>query len=202
MNLRKLFSFFSGDLGVDLGTANTLVYARGRGIIVNEPSLVAFNKKTRKVMAVGREAKEMLGRTPRDLEAIEPLKEGVIANFDVTETMLRRFIRQAQRDRKASSPKIVIGVPSGANALDVIGRAIGEVLARVPPELSKDLVDHGLTITGGTGLLRNLDRRLMELTGLPVTVDRNALQSVALGVGRMLEDKNLLERSTYEPIME
>jgi rod shape-determining protein MreB and related proteins len=101
MNLRKLSSFFSGDPGVDLGTANTLVYACGRGIVVNGPSLVALNKKTRKVEAIGREAKEMLGRTPRYLEAIEPLKEGVIANFDVTEKMLRRFISQAQQNGRS-----------------------------------------------------------------------------------------------------
>jgi rod shape-determining protein MreB and related proteins len=95
MNLRKLFSFFSSDLGIDLGTTNTLVYARGRGIVVNEPSLVMLNRKSRKIEAIGREAKEMLGRAPRDLEAIEPLKEGVIANFDVTEKMLWRFVSQA-----------------------------------------------------------------------------------------------------------
>ena len=87
---------YSSDLGVDLGTANTLVYARGRGVLVNEPSLVALNKKTGKIEAIGSEAKEMLGRTPRDLEAIEPLREGVIANFDLTEKMLRHFINQAQ----------------------------------------------------------------------------------------------------------
>ncbi|MGH9853441.1 MAG: rod shape-determining protein, partial [Blastocatellia bacterium] len=118
MSFRRLFSFFSSDLGIDLGTANTLVYARGRGIVVNEPSLVALNKKTRKVEAIGREAKEMLGRTPRDLEAIEPLKEGVIAKFDVTEKMLRHFISQAQRDGQVLSPKVIIGVPGEANVVE------------------------------------------------------------------------------------
>jgi len=343
MNLRKLFDFFSSDLGVDLGTANTLVYARGRGIVVNEPSLVALNKKTHKIEAFGRDAKEMLGRTPRDLVAIEPLKEGVIANFDMTEKMLRRFISQAQREGRVIKPKVVIGVPGQANVverravedaayrakarkvfmapeavaaaigaglptneprasmvvdlgagttdiavlslsgivyahevrvagrsldeaiieyikhrrklligkltaerakieigsalplptplsaevsgrsvtegaprtitvtegevrealtgpLNVITRAVREALARVPPELSNDLVDRGIIITGGTALLRNLDRRLMEETGLPVTVDENALSSVALGAGRMLEDAHLLSRSTYEAL--
>ena len=118
MNLRKLFGFFSSDLGVDLGTANTLVYARGRGVVVNEPSLVALDKKTRKIVAIGREAKEMLGRTPGDLEAIEPLKEGVIANFDLTEKMLRHFISQAQRDGRVLNPKVVIGVPGQANVVE------------------------------------------------------------------------------------
>lgn len=345
MNLRKLFNFYSGDLGVDLGTANTLVYSRGRGIVVNEPSLVALNKKTRKVVAIGREAKEMLGRTPRDLEAIEPLKEGVIANFDVTEKMLRHFFSQAQRAGRVLSQKVVIGVPGQANMverravedaayraraskvfmvpeavaaaigvglpteeprasmvvdlgdgttdiavlslsgivyarevrvagrsldeaiieylkrshklligkltaerakieigsalplptplttevsgrsitggaprtitvtdkevrealtapLNVITRAVREALACVPPELSNDLVDRGIIITGGTSLLRNLDQRLMKETGLPVTVDENALSSVALGVGRMLEDTHLLSRSTCEALMD
>lgn len=85
--------------------------------------------------------------------------------------------------------------------LNVITRAIREELARVPPELSKDLVDHGITITGGTALLRNLDRRLMKETSLPVAVDANALSSVALGAGRMLEDAPLLSRSTCEALM-
>lgn len=344
MSFRRLFSFFSSDLGIDLGTANTLVYARGRGIVVNEPSLVALNKKTRKVEAIGREAKEMLGRTPRDLEAIEPLKEGVIAKFDVTEKMLRHFISQAQRDGQVLSPKVIIGVPGEANVverravedaayraraskvfmvreavaaaigaglptdeprgsmvvdlgdgttdiavlslsgivyarevrvagrsldeaiieyikrrhklligkltaerikieigsalplpsplsaevsgrsitegaprtitvtdeevreamtapLNVITHAVRESLARVPPELSNDLVDRGILITGGTALLRNLDQRLMEETGLPVIVDENALSSVALGAGRMLEDAHLLSRSTCEALM-
>jgi rod shape-determining protein MreB and related proteins len=345
MNLRKLFGFFSSDLGIDLGTTNTLVYARGRGIVVNEPSLVALNRKSRKIEAVGREAKEMLGRAPRDLEAIEPLKEGVIANFDVTEKMLRRFVSQAQRDRRILNTKVVIGVPGEANTverravedaayrsraskvfmvpeavaaaigaglptdepcasmvvdlgggttdiavlslsgvvyaravrvagrsldeaiieyvrrkhklligkltaerikieigsalplrsplsaeargrsvtegvprsitvtdeevrealtgpLNVINSAVREALAHVPPELSNDLVDAGITITGGTALLRNLDRRMMEETGLPVTVDANALSSVARGVGRMLEDARLLSRSTCEALTE
>jgi len=344
MNLRKLSSFYSSDLGIDLGTANTLIYARRRGVVVNEPSLVALNKRTRRIEAVGSEAKEMLGRTPRDLEAIEPLKEGVIANFDLTEQMLRHFIRQAQRDGRALNSRIVIGVPGEANVverraveeaayrakarkvfmvreavaaaigaglptneprasmivdlgagttdiavlshsgivyacevriagrnmdeaiirhikhrhkllignltaerikieigsalplsaplttevrgrsltegaprsitatdeevrealtgpLNAINHAVREALARVPPELSKDLVDAGIIITGGTALLRNLDQRLMEETGLPVTVDENALSSVAVGAGKMLENEQLLSRSTCEALM-
>jgi rod shape-determining protein MreB len=93
-NLRPLFSFFSSDLAIDLGTANTLVYVRGKGIVVNEPSIVAINKNSGEVEAVGTEAKEMLGRTPGHLVAIRPLKEGVIADFKVTEKMLNYFIRK------------------------------------------------------------------------------------------------------------
>jgi rod shape-determining protein MreB len=293
---------------------------------------VALNKKTRKIVAIGSEAKEMLGRTPRDLEAIEPLREGVIANFDLTEKMLRHFIHDAQRDGRALNSRIVIGVPGEANvverravedaayrakaskvlmvreavaaaigaglptneprasmivdlgagttdiavlslsgvvyarelriagrnldeaiiqhikhrhklligkltaerikieigsalplpaplstvvrgrsltegaprsititdeealngSLKAINYAVREALARVPPELSKDLSDYGIVITGGTALLRNLDQRLMEETCLPVTVDENALSSVALGTGKMVENAQLL----------
>jgi len=94
-NLRPLFSLFSSDLAIDLGTSNTLVYVRGKGIVVNEPSIVAINKNSGEVEAVGREAKEMLGRTPGHIVAIRPLKEGVIADFKVTEKMLNYFIQKA-----------------------------------------------------------------------------------------------------------
>src|SRR5436190_24120447 len=94
-NLRSLFSMFSSDLAIDLGTANTLVFAKGKGIVVNEPSIVAINKNTNEVEAVGREAKEMLGRTPGSIVAIRPMKDGVIADFKVTERMLNYFIQKA-----------------------------------------------------------------------------------------------------------
>src|SRR5437016_391355 len=110
-NLRSLFSIFSSDLAIDLGTANTLVFARGKGIVVNEPSIVALNKNTNKVEAVGKEAKEMLGRTPGNIVAIRPMKDGVIADFEVTEKMLLHFIRKAHNGRSWVSPRVVIGVP-------------------------------------------------------------------------------------------
>jgi len=94
-NLRSVFSLFSSDLAIDLGTANTLVFARNQGIVVNEPSIVAINNKNGEVIAVGREAKEMLGRTPGNVVAIKPMKDGVIADFKVTEKMLTYFIRKA-----------------------------------------------------------------------------------------------------------
>src|ERR1700732_4906157 len=112
MNLRSLFSLFSSDLAIDLGTANTLVYARGKGIIVNEPSIVAINKTNGEVEAVGREAKEMLGRTPGNIVAIRPMKDGVIADFKVTERMLNYFIQKAHGRKMLVHPRIVIGVPS------------------------------------------------------------------------------------------
>jgi rod shape-determining protein MreB len=103
---------FSSDLAIDLGTANTLVYARGKGIVVNEPSIVAINKNTGEVEAVGKEAKEMLGRTPGNIVAIKPMKDGVIADFKVTEKMLNYFIQKAHNRKMLVHPRIVIGVPS------------------------------------------------------------------------------------------
>ncbi|MGH9643977.1 MAG: rod shape-determining protein, partial [Terriglobales bacterium] len=111
-NLRSLFSMFSSDLAIDLGTANTLVYARTRGIVVNEPSIVAINKNNGEVEAVGKEAKEMLGRTPGNIVAIKPMKDGVIADFKVTEKMLTYFIQKAHNRKMLVHPRIVIGVPS------------------------------------------------------------------------------------------
>ena len=112
MAFKSIFSLFSSDLAIDLGTANTLVYAKGRGIVVSEPSIVAINKVTNAVEAVGRDAKEMLGRTPGNIVAIRPMKDGVIANFEVTEKMLQHFIRKAHNGKTWVSPRVVIGIPS------------------------------------------------------------------------------------------
>jgi rod shape-determining protein MreB and related proteins len=111
-NLRSVFSLFSSDLAIDLGTANTLVFARNQGIVVNEPSIVAINNKNGEVIAVGREAKVMLGRTPGNIIAIKPMKDGVIADFKITEKMLAYFIQKAHNRRVLVHPRIVIGVPS------------------------------------------------------------------------------------------
>src|SRR5215472_18832508 len=111
-NMRSVFSLFSSDLAIDLGTANTLVFSHGKGIVVNEPSIVAINKSSGEVVAVGREAKEMLGRTPGNVVAIKPMKDGVIADFKVTEKMLTHFIQKAHNRRVLVHPRIVIGVPS------------------------------------------------------------------------------------------
>ena len=112
MPFGSLFSLFSSDLAIDLGTANTCVYARGKGIVVNEPSIVAINKVTGKVEAVGRDAKEMVGRTPGNIVAIKLMKDGVIADFEVTEKMLTYFIKKAHNRNVWVRPRIVIGVPS------------------------------------------------------------------------------------------
>jgi len=341
MNFRSLFSLFSSDLAIDLGTANTLVYARGKGIVVNEPSIVAINKATGEVEAVGREAKEMLGRTPGNIVAIRPMKDGVIADFKITEKMLTYFIQKAHGRRMLVHPRIVIGVPCeitqvekravvdsayrakasevylveqamvaaigaglpitqacgnmivdiGGGTTDVavislsgivysrsvrvagnemddaimqylkrkynlligertaeqikiqigsaypldqpltmeikgrnlvegvpktitiddseirealsecvttIMNAIRVALERTPPELSADISDRGIVLTGGGALLKNLDRRIREETGLPVSIAEDPLASVVLGTGKMLEDFRLLRKIAIE----
>ena len=112
------FSFLSNDIGIDLGTANTLVYVRGANVVLNEPSVVAMEKNTGKVLAVGIAAKEMIGRTPEGIVAIRPLKDGVIADFEVTERMLSDFIKRVVRHRYLMKPKVVISVPSGITEVE------------------------------------------------------------------------------------
>jgi len=332
-----MFGMFSNDLAIDLGTANTLVYARSRGIVVNEPSIVAINKVTNKVEAVGHEAKEMLGRTPANIVAIKPMKDGVIADFDVTEEMLKYFIKKALNRNHLLSPRIVISIPSevtqvekravkesalrakasevylveqamvaaigaglpitepsgnmivdigggttdiavislsgivysrsvrvagnemdeaiiqyikrkhnlligertaeqikikigsaapleerltmevkGRNliegipktvtitdeevrealsdAISTIVNAVRVALERTPPELSADIAEKGIVLTGGGALLQNLDIRIKEETNLPVFLAQDPLTSVVLGTGKMLADMRLLER--------
>src|SRR6266700_2825914 len=261
-NLRSLFSIFSSDLAIDLGTANTLVYARGKGIVVNEPSIVAVNKITNEVEAVGKEAKDMLGRTPGNIVAIKPMKDGVIADFRHTEKMLNYFIQKAHNWKMMVHPRIVIGVPSeitqvekravmdsayrakasevhlveqamvaaigaglpitepGGNMVVDIGggttdiavislsgivysrsvrmagilNAIRVALERTPSELSADISDRGIVLTGGGALIKNLDKRIREETGLPVSVADDPLASVVLGTGKMLSDFRLLRK--------
>ena len=121
--------FFSNDIGIDLGTANTLVYVKGEGIILNEPSIVARQKATQKVIAVGKDAKEMMGRENTDIETIRPLKDGVIADFEVTEEMIRHFIRRVQKNKLFVRPRIVVSVPSGST--EVEKRAVRNSCERV-----------------------------------------------------------------------
>ncbi len=290
-----MFSLFSSDLAIDLGTANTLVFAHGKGIVVNEPSIVAINKSSGEVVAVGREAKDMLGRTPGNVVAIKPMKDGVIADFKVTEKMLTYFIQKAHNRRVLVHPRIVIGVPSeitpvekravqdsayrarasevylveqamaaaigaglpieepsgnmvvdiggGTTDIAVISMSVGSAyplekpltmevkgrnliegvprtvtiddseirealsecvatilnavrvaLERTPPELSADISDRGIVLTGGGALLKNLDKRIREETGLPVSIADDPLASVVLGTGKMLSDFKLLRQ--------
>jgi rod shape-determining protein MreB len=112
------FDFISSDIGIDLGTANTLVFVRGQGIVLNEPSVVAVERATGKILAVGSAAKEMLGRTPGEIEAIRPLKDGVIADFEISEKLLSDFIKRVIRHRYLMKPRIVISVPSGITEVE------------------------------------------------------------------------------------
>ena len=341
MAFRSFFSIFSSDLAIDLGTANTLVFAEGRGIVVREPSIVAVNKITNKVEAVGSAAKDMLGRTPGNIVAIRPMKDGVIADFEVTERMLDYFIKKAHGRSLFVRPKIVISVPSditqvekravkdsalqaGASEVFIVEQAmaaaigaglpiteptgnmivdigggttdvavislagivysksvrvasnemdeaiiqyikrkynllIGErtaeaikieigsaypldepismeikgrdlvegvpktlnltdaevrealaetvgiildavrvALEKTPPELSADIMDKGIVLTGGGSMLKNLDRRLREETGLPIATAEDPLSSVALGTGAMLADIDLLRKISLD----
>ncbi|GAA3747166.1 rod shape-determining protein MreB [Spinactinospora alkalitolerans] len=331
-------AFLGRDMAVDLGTANTLVYVRGRGIVLNEPSVVALNTSTGKIVAVGIDAKQMIGRTPSNITAVRPLKDGVIADFDITERMLRYFIQKIHRRRHFAKPRLVVAVPSGITSVEhravkeagyqagarrvyiieepmaaaigaglpvheptgnmvvdigggttevavismggivtsqsirvggdeldqaimtfvkkeyslmvgertaeelkvaigsaypagpeelhaeVRGRdlvsglpktvvmsaadvrhaieepvaliidAVRTTLDKCPPELSGDVMDRGIAVTGGGALLNGLDERLRHETGMPIHLAENALDSVAIGSGTCVENYERLNQ--------
>ncbi|GHU54008.1 rod shape-determining protein [Clostridia bacterium] len=323
--------FFTKDIGIDLGTANTLVYMRGRGIIINEPSVVAVNTRTDKARYVGQEAKDVIGRTPGSIIAVRPLKDGVIADFDITTTMLQAFIKKALANTPLAKARVIICIPSGVTAVErravkesaesagakrvniieepmaaaigadlpvnepngsmivdigggtsevavislggivtakslrcagdefdnsiiafikkrynlligertaediktsigsayplekeekmnIKGRnllnglpqnidissveirdalseplskiveAVKETLEKTPPELSADIIDHGITLAGGGALLKGLDRLISNETGMPVHIAEEPLNCVVNGTGKILED--------------
>jgi rod shape-determining protein MreB len=333
----NFMNIFGRDMAVDLGTANTLVYVRGRGIVLNEPSVVAIDKTTGAVLAVGLEAKRMIGRTPGNIVAIRPLKDGVIADFDTTERMLRYFIQRVHKRRFLARPRVIVGVPSGITGVEqraveeateqagarsahlieepmaaaigsdlpihepsgnmvvdigggttevavislggivaaesirvggdeldeaiiaymkrehnlmlgertseelkieigsayplnqeeqaeVRGRdlvtglpktlvvssqeiraaieepvaaiieAVKGTLDKTPPELSSDIMDRGIVLTGGGALLRGLDERLRQETGMPVQIAEQPLNCVAVGAGRCLDEFDSLKK--------
>ncbi len=128
MVFNKLWGFFSNDMGIDLGTANTVVYVKGKGIVLTEPSVVAVQRDTNRILAVGNEAKRMLGRTPGSIVAIRPLKDGVIADFEITENMIKYFIRKVHNRKALISPLVVVAVPSGIT--EVEKRAVEDSAAR------------------------------------------------------------------------
>ena len=336
----KLLGWFSNDLAIDLGTANTLVFVKGRGIVCNEPSVVAIMKDTGRVLAVGTEAQRMLGKTPANIIAMRPLKDGVIADFDKTGEMLKYFIRKVHNRKSFISPRVVIGVPSGITQVEQravkdaaqasgareiylieepmaaaigVGLPIGEpsgsmivdigggttdvavislhgvvyskavrvggdkmdeaivnyiksktkiligertaekikreigsafkegdgnksmeikgrdlvsgipktitvhedeireaiaepvmviintikvALENTPPELASDIVDRGIVLAGGGALLRGLDLLLKHETDLPVIIAEDPLSAVVNGVGKVLDDLDVLSRVT------
>ncbi|OMF31666.1 rod shape-determining protein [Paenibacillus sp. FSL H8-0548] len=333
-----MFGGFSKDLGIDLGTANTLVFVKGKGIVVREPSVVAIRTDTKTIEAVGEQAKKMIGRTPGNIRAVRPMKDGVIADFETTATMIKYFIRQAQKQRSLfpRHPNVMVCVPSGitavekravedatkqagareaytieepfaaaigadlpvweptgsmvvdigggttevavislggivtarsirvagdemddaviqyikrqynlmigertseqlkmeigsalpldkAETIEIRGRdlvsglpktlaitsdeitealtdtvnaivdAVKVTLEKCPPELSADIMDRGIVLTGGGALLRNLDKLLQRETGMPVIVAENPLDCVAIGTGRSLDNIHLFK---------
>jgi rod shape-determining protein MreB len=338
MLLDPILGLFSNDMAIDLGTANTLVYVKGKGIVLSEPSVVAVRKEARygnRVLAVGKEAKMMLGRTPGNIVAIRPMKDGVIADFEVTEAMLRHFIRKVHHRRNLIRPRIIISVPSGitqvekravresaesagarevylieepmaaaigaglpiteptsnmvvdigggttevavislagivysksvrvggdkmdeailqhikrqhnlligertaemikttignacpgesvetleikgrdlvtgipktlaidsdevrqsiSEQIDTIVETVKIALEQTPPELAADIVDRGIVLTGGGGLLKGLNVLLSEQTGLPITITEDPLSTVVLGSGKCLDNLALL----------
>ena len=133
--MSNALTFLGRDMAVDLGTANTLVYVRGRGIVLNEPSVVALNTNNGHIVAVGAEAKRMIGRTPGNIVAIRPLKDGVIADFDVTERMLRYFIQKVHRRAHLAKPRLVVAVPSGITGVEQSAVEGGRPSGRRPPGL-------------------------------------------------------------------
>lgn len=146
---RNMLSHFSRDMGIDLGTANTLVHVRGKGILLREPSVVAINSETREVLAVGDDAKRMLGRTPSQIIAVRPLKDGVIADFDQTEKMLAWFIHKVARRRGIIRPNVVIGVPSGVTEVEM--RAVLESVRRAGAREAY-LIEEPMAAAIGAGL--------------------------------------------------
>ncbi|MDE2337474.1 MAG: rod shape-determining protein MreB, partial [Alphaproteobacteria bacterium] len=147
----KLLGLMSADMAIDLGTANTLVYVRGQGVVLNEPSVVAITTISgrKQVLRVGEEAKQMLGRTPGDIQAIRPLRDGVIADFEVAEEMIKHFIRKVHNRRSFASPQMVICVPTGSTAVE--RRAIQEA-AESAGARRVDLIEEPMAAAIGSGL--------------------------------------------------
>lgn len=149
--LNALLGLFSLDIGIDLGTANTLVYVKGKSIVINEPSVVAIDKKTKRVLAIGVEAKEMVGRTPANVVAIRPLRDGVISEFEVTESMLKYFIRKVHEQTlfPIHAPRVVIGIPSGVT--EVEKRAVHDAAISAGAR-EAFLIEEPIAAAAGSGL--------------------------------------------------
>lgn len=171
------------DMGIDLGTANTLVYAKGKGIVLREPSVVAINKLTNKVLAVGNEAKQMIGRTPGNIVAIRPLKDGVIADFDITEEMLRNFISKVCSKSAFTSPRVVVCFPSGVTAVE--RRAIEEASKRAGAR-EVYLMEEPMAAAIGAGL------PVQEPTGsMVVDIGGGTTEVAVISLGGIVTSKSL-----------
>ena len=171
------------DMALDLGTANTVVYVRGEGIVLNEPSVVAVNTRTRKVLAVGREAKSMIGRTPAHIQAVRPLKDGVIADFDMCEEMLRFFIERVHQ-RRWTKPRMVIAVPSGITGVEQ--RAVQEAAESAGARRPTHIIEEPMAAAIGTGL------HVWEPTGnMIVDVGGGTTEVAVISLGGIVSSKSI-----------
>ena len=210
-----MFSF-TKDIGMDLGTASVLIYIKDKGIVLNEPSVVALDKNTGKLLKVGADAQAMLGRTPGNIIAIRPLREGVISDYEVTERMIKEFLHKVI-GFQLFKPRILIFPPEEEMTMEVKGRSlitglpelitvssaemleafeepverimeeVHLVLEKTPPELVADISNNGIVMTGGGSLVRGFDQLITARTGIHATVAENAIQCVAVGTGKSLE---------------
>lgn len=183
--LRNLISglFHSEDVGLDLGTANTLAYVRGRGIVVREPSVVAIDRRTGKVRAVGEEAKMMIGRTPSEIEAVRPLRHGVIADFDVTEAMVQYFVRRVHRRTRFVHPSMVVGIPCGCT--EVEKRAVIDAALRAGARWART-IEEPMAAAIGAGL--PVDEPVCSMV---VDIGAGTTEVAAVSLGGMVHDQSL-----------
>ncbi len=184
--LKKFFSLFSNDLAIDLGTANTLVVAKDRGIVINEPSVVAVHRNSRgqtKVLAVGKEAKEMLGRTPGSITAIRPMRDGVIADFEVTQVMLKHFIKKATAEHSLFRPRIIICIPFGITQVEK--RAVKES-AQMAGAREVFLIEEPMAAAIGAGL------PIMEPSGnMIVDIGGGTTEVAVISLGGIVYSKSV-----------
>ena len=179
----RFLSIFNKDMGIDLGTANTLVYIKGRGVVAREPSVVAIQTNTKQVLAVGEEAKKMIGRTPGNIVAIRPLRDGVIADFDVTQSMLKYFIRKAYKRRSILQPRVVICVPSGVT--EVEKRAVEEAAIHAGAR-DAYLIEEPMAAAIGAGL------PVQEATGsLIVDIGGGTTEVAVISLGGIVTSKSI-----------
>lgn len=179
----EFFNLFNKDMGIDLGTANTLVYIKGREIVTREPSVVAIQTNTKQVLAVGEEAKKMIGRTPGNIVAIRPLKDGVIADFDVTQNMLKYFIRKAYKRKSLFQPRVVVCVPSGVT--EVEKRAVEEAAIHAGAR-DAYLIEEPMAAAIGAGL------PVQEATGsLIVDIGGGTTEVAVISLGGIVTSKSI-----------
>ncbi|OGS46656.1 MAG: rod shape-determining protein [Elusimicrobia bacterium RIFOXYD2_FULL_34_15] len=178
-----IFSLFSNDMGIDLGTATTLVYVKGQGIVLREPSVVAYDRDTQEIKAIGEEAKRMVGKTPASIEAIRPLRNGVIADFDITEKMIRYFIKKVHTRKTLLHPRIVIGIPSGIT--EVERRAVREAAEQAGAR-EVYLIEEPMAAAIGAGL------PIHEPTGnMVIDIGGGTTEAAVISLGGMVISKSL-----------